>query len=61
MLLNAGEKQIDDDLFHLACGPDLRVKKYKSCIVNGVRWHTSNRDKNNRIVESWYKVHIRVR
>jgi hypothetical protein len=38
MLRNTGEEQIDDDLFSLACGPDMRVKKYNSCIVNGVRW-----------------------
>jgi hypothetical protein len=27
---------VDDDLFSLACGPDFRVRKYSSCIVNGV-------------------------
>jgi hypothetical protein len=26
----------------------MRVKKYKSCIVNGVRWHTADRDKNRK-------------
>jgi hypothetical protein len=28
--------------------PIMRVKKYKSCIVNGVRWHTADRDKNRK-------------
>jgi hypothetical protein len=48
MLRNSGEEQVDDDLFSLACGPDLRVKKYRSCIVNGVRWHTTHRDLNKK-------------
>jgi hypothetical protein len=56
MLLNPGEEQINDDLFHLACGPDLRVKKFKSCIVNGVRWHTSDRDKNRKTQNSGVMV-----
>ena len=47
-LRNVGEGQIDDDLFSLACGPDFRVKKYSSCIVNGVRYNTLDRDKNKK-------------
>jgi hypothetical protein len=35
-----GQEEIDDDLFTLACGLDFRVKKYTSCIVNGVRFNT---------------------
>ena len=32
---NTDEEMVDGDIFSLACGPDLRIKKYKSCIVNG--------------------------
>jgi hypothetical protein len=32
----------------LACGPGLRVRKYSSCIVNGVRFNTADRDKNKK-------------
>jgi hypothetical protein len=45
-LRNTNEEEVDDDLFSLACGPDLRVRKYSSCIVNGVRFNTIDRDKN---------------
>jgi hypothetical protein len=41
-------EEIDDDLFSLACGPDFRVKKYSSCIVNGVRFNTVDHEKNKR-------------
>ena len=27
-------------LYDLACGPDLHIKSYRGCIVNGVRYHT---------------------
>jgi len=27
-LWNANKEEVDEDLFSLACGPDLRVKKY---------------------------------
>jgi hypothetical protein len=39
-------EEVDEDIFSLACGPDFRVKKYTSCIVNGVRFNTVDRDKN---------------
>jgi hypothetical protein len=47
-LRNANEEEVDDDLFSLACGPDLRVRKYSSCIVNGVRFNTVDRHKNKK-------------
>jgi hypothetical protein len=52
MLRNSKEEQIDEDLFSLACGPDYRVKKYTSCIVNGVRFNTAERDKNKKTQNS---------
>ncbi|RVW49583.1 hypothetical protein CK203_076745 [Vitis vinifera] len=33
-----------DELYSLACGPDNRVHTYMGCIVNGVRFHTKDRD-----------------
>ena len=36
-------------LYALACGPDVEVKKYNTCIVNGVRFHTKDRN-------SWRKT-----
>jgi hypothetical protein len=47
-LRNDSQEEIDDDLFILACGPDFRVKKYTSCIVNGVRFNTVDRDSNKK-------------
>nr|XP_025880314.1 uncharacterized protein LOC107280544 [Oryza sativa Japonica Group] len=49
---NTDEEMVDDDIFSLACGPDLRIKKYKSCIVNGVRFNTLDRDKNKKTQNS---------
>ena len=45
-------EEVDVDIFSLACGPDLRVRKYSSCIVNGVRFNTVNRDKNKKTQNS---------
>jgi hypothetical protein len=46
---NTNVEEVDDDLFSLACGPDFRVRKYSSCIVNGVRFNTIDRDKNKKM------------
>ena len=46
------QEEIDDDLFSLGCGPDFRVRKYKSCIVNGVRFNTVDRDMNKKTQNS---------
>jgi hypothetical protein len=51
-LRNTNEEDVDDDLFSLACGPDFRVKKYSSCIVNGVRFNTVDHDKNKKTQSS---------
>ena len=44
-----------NELYALACGPDLRVRSYSSCGVNGVQYHTFDCDnrlttQNNGIV-----------
>jgi hypothetical protein len=51
-LRNTNQEEVDDDLFSLACGPDLRVKKYSLCIVNDVRFNTVDRDKNKKTQNS---------
>jgi hypothetical protein len=43
MRLRVANEQVEDDLFSLACGPDFRVRKYSSCIVNGVHFNTGLR------------------
>jgi hypothetical protein len=35
-----------------SCGLDLRVRKYSSCIVNGVRFNTVDHDKNKKTQNS---------
>ncbi|OMO51248.1 hypothetical protein CCACVL1_29911 [Corchorus capsularis] len=35
---------ISDQLYALACRPDQRVKRFTGCIVNGIRFHTRDRD-----------------
>ena len=45
---NSNQEEVDDDLFSLACGPDYRVRKYSSCIVNGVRFNNVDRDKHRK-------------
>jgi hypothetical protein len=52
MRLRTTNEEVDDDLFSLACGPNFRVRKYSSCIVNGVRFNTVYRDENRRTQNS---------
>nr|GMD44164.1 uncharacterized protein LOC109169448 [Ipomoea batatas] len=47
-LHNAHATKAMDDLYSLACGPQLCVRKYTSCIVNGVRFHTKDRDSRHK-------------
>ncbi|XP_037450508.1 uncharacterized protein LOC119320558 [Triticum dicoccoides] len=47
-LRNEDAKEVDKDLFALACGPDSRVRKYSSCIMNGIRFSTVNLDNSRR-------------
>ena len=44
--------EVNEDLFALACSPDLRVKKYTVCMVNGVRFSTLDRDANKKTQNS---------
>jgi hypothetical protein len=45
-------KKVSDDLFALACEPDKRVRVYSACIVDGVRYHTVDREKNRKTQNS---------
>ncbi|XP_044969958.1 uncharacterized protein LOC123430118 [Hordeum vulgare subsp. vulgare] len=47
-----GVEEVDEDLFALACGPDRRVRKFPSCIVNGIRFSTVDHDSNKRTQNS---------
>nr|GMD45703.1 uncharacterized protein LOC109169448 [Ipomoea batatas] len=47
-LHNVHATKVMDDLYSLACGPQLCVRKYTSCIVNGVRFHTKDRDSRHK-------------
>ncbi|KAF5468939.1 hypothetical protein F2P56_013047 [Juglans regia] len=38
--------EVSDQLYALACGPDPQVAFYNGCIVNGVRFHTKECERN---------------
>ena len=44
--------QATDALYSLACGPHVRVKMFSGCIVNGVRFHTRDREKRRKTQNS---------
>ena len=46
------EKKVSDDLFALACEPDKRVRLYSAYTVDGVRYHTVDREKNRKTQNS---------
>ena len=51
-----GRQDINDELFALSCEPDLRVRIYSACLVNGVRFHTVDHEKNRRTQNSRIKA-----
>ncbi|XP_037430214.1 uncharacterized protein LOC119295881 [Triticum dicoccoides] len=51
-LQNEDGKEVNKDLFALACGPDSRVRKYSSCIMNGIWFSTVDRDNSRRTQNS---------
>ncbi|RVX00750.1 hypothetical protein CK203_026403 [Vitis vinifera] len=44
ILRHQGSPEATDELYSLASGPDRRVSLYHSCVVNGIRFHTKDRD-----------------
>ncbi|XP_042946082.1 uncharacterized protein LOC122279468 [Carya illinoinensis] len=47
---NPGE--VSEDLYALACGPDPWVASYSGCIINGIRFHTRQREEHRRTQNS---------
>lgn len=45
MLRREKLEEVSDDLYALSCGPDLRVRIFSACVVNGVRFNTVEREK----------------
>ena len=43
---------VNADLYALACQPDYRVRLYSACVVDGVRYHTVDREKNRNTQNS---------
>jgi len=43
-LKREGDTRINESLFHLACGPDSRVFRYTSYLINGWRFNVKDRD-----------------
>ncbi|XP_042956354.1 uncharacterized protein LOC122292181 [Carya illinoinensis] len=49
--------EVSDDIYALACGPDPCVASYAGCIMNGVRFHTMERERCRRTQNSGVAVH----
>ncbi|KAG8364929.1 hypothetical protein BUALT_Bualt18G0049800 [Buddleja alternifolia] len=49
---------VTEDLLHLAYGPDKRVTHYEVCIVNGLRFHTKQREMNKKTQNSGVVVKV---
>ena len=47
-----------DDLYSLASGPDNQVTQYTGCIVNGIRFHSKEREKYFRTQNSGVVVKV---
>ena len=41
-------EEVPDGLYALSCEPDLRVRIFSGCLIDGIRFHTTDRDKNRR-------------
>jgi hypothetical protein len=50
--LYVNKEDIKDELLALSCEPNLRVRTFSACLVNGVRFHTVDREKNRRTQNS---------
>ena len=55
-LYNNHSPEATEALYALACGPDVEVKKYNTCIVNGIRFHTKDRDSRRKTQNSGLMV-----
>ena len=48
---------ISDELYALACGPEPTVASYAGCIMNGVQFHTKERERHRRTQNCGVVVH----
>ncbi|KAF5450521.1 hypothetical protein F2P56_030861 [Juglans regia] len=48
---------VTDEIYALACGPDPWVASYAGCIMNGIRFHTKERERHRRTQNSGVVVH----
>lgn len=55
-LFNQKAPEATEALYSLACGPHICVRKYQGCIINGVRFHTRDRDDRRRSQNSGLTV-----
>ncbi|XP_040994301.1 uncharacterized protein LOC121240842 [Juglans microcarpa x Juglans regia] len=49
--------EVINDIYALACGPDPWVASYAGCIMNGVRFHTKERERHRRTQNSGVVVY----
>jgi hypothetical protein len=49
---NAGN--VLKQLYDLACGPSHQVRSYRSCIVNGVKFHIKEREQTLYYPKQWF-------
>ncbi|XP_042988691.1 uncharacterized protein LOC122316221 [Carya illinoinensis] len=49
--------EVTDEIYALACGPDPCVASYAGCIMNGVRFHTQERERHRRTQNCGVVVH----
>ena len=55
-LYNNHSSEATKVLYALTCGPDVEVKKYDTCIINGVRFHTKDCDSQRKTQNSGLMV-----
>ena len=48
LMMREDGQAVDDALYALAMGPDIRVRHYESCIVGDVRYNTLARDEGRK-------------
>jgi len=51
-------EQINEELYALASQPDLRLRIFSGCIVDGVRYHTVDRESSRRTQNSGVMVEV---
>jgi len=49
-------EEVPDGLYALSCEPDLRVRIFSGCLIDGIRFHTTDRDKSRRMQNSGVMV-----